>query len=1271
MAYDTKGITIEINGDGSGFEKTLRKIKAETQGLDKELSKVGKAMKSSFNSKGTGIELFIQKQGLLQTKYANLLKQEQAYRQALDATRATYQENLAAFGEFDSRTQAAAQNVQYLESELAILHSKLDAVGSSVLTCGTHMMAFHQHLGNVATAAEKAYQKLKPISLLSAGVIAAATAQTVAFEDAWVGVTKTVDGTPEQMEALNSGLKDLALNTASSYEQLAGFAELGGQMGVATDSMLTFTETVAMLGDTTNIAGEEAAQSLAQIANIMVDASDRTADYYERFGSTVVDLGNNFATTEADIVQMTQRLATAGRQVGMSTPQVMALATALGSMGIKAAEGGGSMSKLIKEIQQSVSKGGEGLEDFAATAGMTAEQFAQAWRDDAGSAFATFLEGIGKSGDVTGKLAELGIEEIRMSNATGALAQSTDLYTDALARADSAWESNTAMMTEAEKRYGTTKTALLQALEAIKQAGASLGESFAPTLKDIAVMVKDAAKWFAELPAPIKDTVAKMLLLGAAAAPAAKGISLVATGGQKVIETMFGLSGTAGKIAKIFGQTEKATARTAAAMGGYAKEALTAAAANGEATVSWAGLLGPAGSYLAILGAMGAALGIAVVAGNAWKDNIIEQKRETDAIYDANCRLIESSQEYSNSAKKHTEAAKNTAVEYKKNAEYASYLTDAITNLTSKENLSSVEKGRLKSAIEELNRIYPELGWSYDEASGKIKDETGALIDNTDKIRENVAAAEEAARQKALAKAFEETSAAAMEQKMAYDAASQSLTYANGEVTRLTKEYAAMTKGTAESEAKSRELTAATDLQAQARQRMNELQIDGVEANRMHLESLMQLDGGLDAIGPSMQAKYEEMIHASEQAGIQIPQKLSEGIQNGSAQPQAALQYMANLDVLNGMVDSSGMIGGAIPVSVANGILTNCGTVQEASFALNNLIQFSQAVANANLAGNQIPAGLIEGIASGAIGVDEAVKALGNGSVENLLRQAEYSAAGKSNADAYSNAQTQGVQQGSTQAASAGASAFNGGKISSAAGQEGSKAASKYGEGVQKIPGKTGTVLSDTASRFGGSSVPGAAGSMATSSAGAVQRGFSPIPGYAQAAYEGAKAWIDKIISMTNQNYTVKVTKEIKTVETKGERTVQSNSPLYRVMSLANPAGLFASASADPIANEANMGYAARNAVSPTTQAIQSAIDAQQGIVVGNQMQIASLSRKMDAVLERLTAVDFDGYLSTIAKNTAETQMVMDRRTIGKLIAPDVAKANNLDAAIRAKLTGG
>lgn len=338
---------------------------------------------------------------------------------------------------------------------------------------------------------------------------------------------------------------------------------------------------------------------------------------------------------------------------------------------------------------------------------------------------------------------------------------------------------------------------------------------------------------------------------------------------------------------------------------------------------------------------------------------------------------------------------------------------------------------------------------------------------------------------------------------------------------------------------------------------------------------------------------------------------------------------------------------------------------------MGNLVEFSQAVANANLAGRDIPAGLIEGVASGAIGVEEAVTALGNGSVDKLLKQAEYSAAGKSNADAYSTSQTQGVKQGSDQAASAGASAFNAGKISNAAGKEGQQASTKYNTGIKTMPGKTGTVLSDTTAKFGGSSVPGAAGSMGSSATSAFQRNIAGIPSAAQTAYNDAKYWLDRTQALTRQSFTVKVTKEVKIIETKGEKTVRANTPLYNVMSLANPESLYSAAKAAPVANEANMGYAARNAVNPTTHAIQSAIDAQRGVVAGNQMQIANLSRKMDAVLERLTAVDFDGYLSAIAKNTADTQIVMDRRTVGKLLAPDVAKANDFDAAIRKKLTGG
>lgn len=1276
MAFNTKGITIDIGGDASGFEKAMRKTKHEVQGLDRELSKVSRAMKSSFNSNATGMDLFISKQGLLQNKYANLIKQMSNVKQAIATNEELWKQQAAAFGENSAEAMETAQHLEYLRAEEALLKSQLDQVSASMLTCSTGMMKMHQHLGNVASAAEKAANALKPISMISAAGIAGATAAAINFEDAWVGVTKTVDGTPEQMAAINSGLKDLALNTASSYENLAHYAELGGQMGVATDSILGFTKTIAMLGDTTNIVGEEAAESLAHMANIMVDKGQRTTDYYERFGSTVVDLGNNFATTESEIVDMATRLATAGRQVGMTTPQVLALSTALSSMGIKAAAGGGSMSKLMKQIQVAVSTGSESLQDYADTAGMTAEQFAKAWRDDAGTAFMKFLEGIGKSEDVAAKLAELGIEEVRMSNAAGALAQSTDVYSDALGRANQAWSENTAMVIEAEKRYATTKTALLQAWEAIKQAGASLGESFAPTVKELAVVVKDLAKWFSELPAPVKDAVAKMLIFGAALSPTAKGISKVASFGQKLIEFFFSASGGAttlarglSKIAPNLFSMSRATSNTAKHMGAYAASALEAADSTEAANVSFAGLLGTTGSVVVGLAAVAAGV---LTAAKVIKDNMVsaihEEIKAAGGADAAHAALIDSSREYAQEAQNQADAAKQVMVSYETNAAAADMLANKIQYLNGIENLSATQKAQLKQAVDELNRIYPELNLSVDENTGHVNGNTDALAQNLEQAKKN-------AKERALLEASQKQLEAITQQKMAYDNARASLGYWNQQVKDATaaQQEAARTYGAGSEQylEAGKRVTSATNEQVLAQQALKDILAEGAISWSDYFSTINNMGGEASKLNQTLITEFQGMIQQASQAGIQIPESIKQGIESGSMAPTEAIQYMTAMMNYMDMVSAAGETGTAIPTTMASEILANAGSAQEAANMLNNMIQFQQALEAANLAGRAIPMDMAAGIASGTISVQEAINMLSHGSAEGLNKSGEYAAAGKGNADAYSNAQTSGVKAGTEQSLAAMTSAFLSGKASSAAGTEGQRSASKFNEGISKIPGKTGTVLSDTTARFGGSGVPGAAGSMGTRATSAFERGISGIPAAAQTVYNQTKTIIDQIQKLTNRTFTVKVTKEVKTVETKGERTVQSNSPLYRVMSLANPAGLFASASADPIANEANMGYVARNAVSPTTQAIQSAIDAQQGIVVGNQMQIASLSRKMDAVLERLTAVDFDGYLSTIAKNTAETQMVMDRRTIGKLIAPDVAKANNLDAAIRAKLTGG
>lgn len=48
---------------------------------------------------------------------------------------------------------------------------------------------------------------------------------------------------------------------------------------------------------------------------------------------------NHFATTERDIVAMTNRLAAGGKLAGMTTQDILGLATAMSSVGIEAEAG--------------------------------------------------------------------------------------------------------------------------------------------------------------------------------------------------------------------------------------------------------------------------------------------------------------------------------------------------------------------------------------------------------------------------------------------------------------------------------------------------------------------------------------------------------------------------------------------------------------------------------------------------------------------------------------------------------------------------------------------------------------------------------------------------------------------------------------------------------------------------------------------------------------------------------------------------------------------
>lgn len=310
-----------------------------------------------------------------------------------------------------------------------------------------------------------AVKGLTAATAATATFVVAATKAGIDFESAFAGVKKTVDATDEELAQLRTGILDMSKEIPLAANEIAGIAEAAGQLGIKTENLLGFTEVMANLGVSTNMSADEAATALARLANI----TQMPQDQFDRLGSTVVALGNNFATTESEIVDMALRLAGTGSQVGLTEDQILSFSAALSSVGLQAELGGSAFSRVFKMMQLATETEGEALEAFAAVAGMSASEFKRAFEEDAASAMIAFVAGLGNA-EQHGMTA-IGVLE-NMSAVEGLSALSTVAVSDALLRAagssevmaealqvgSQAWEENTALTNEASQRYETLES---------------------------------------------------------------------------------------------------------------------------------------------------------------------------------------------------------------------------------------------------------------------------------------------------------------------------------------------------------------------------------------------------------------------------------------------------------------------------------------------------------------------------------------------------------------------------------------------------------------------------------------------------------------------------------------------------------------------------------------------------------------------------------------------------------------------------------------------
>lgn len=675
--------------DIAPFMTNTRQLKTYMKGVDSSL----KAVENSFKGQKTNLNN-------LKTTYNQTGQSLKAYQSLLKQQSEKYNQLKAAIGDLNSakseeRAQlvgarsemvATAAKVAELQNkysslgrEIAIQSSPFSQLGNTLVDSGNKLSNFGDKASKIGSSISGVGKSLTVglTTPIVAGV-GAVVKSAISWESAFAGVKKTNDevvGSNGQVvysyADLENGLRNLATTLPSSHQEIAGVAEAAGQLGIQTPNVVSFTKTMIDMGESTNMSAETAATALAKYANI----TQMSQSQFSNLGSAIVDLGNNFATTESDITEMALRLAGAGHQIGLSQGDILGLSTALSSVGIEAEMGGSAFSKVMVNMQVAAATGISGMEDltaktgmsrrelelmasnnskdfkaladsigmttdemtkimdassnlenFAKIAGMSSQEFKKAFETDAVGAIGKFVDGLGHAEEhgttAIQLLNDMGISEVRLRDALLRAGNASDLFKNAVDRGNKAFSENTALTNEANKRYETTESKLKTLKNKVIDTAITFGGPFVDALSDaleagtpLIESASNLAKQFSKLDKEQQQQIIKWGLIAASAGPAlsilGKGISVVGSVSKGIGTVTKALGNGLKKIGE-FSAGMQAVGSSASGI-----EAVGASAATAEGSV--AGLSGAVGLLpnplgLVVGGAAALAGGLVVLA---------------------------------------------------------------------------------------------------------------------------------------------------------------------------------------------------------------------------------------------------------------------------------------------------------------------------------------------------------------------------------------------------------------------------------------------------------------------------------------------------------------------------------------------------------------------------------------------------------------------------------------------------------------------------------
>jgi len=349
-------------------------------------------------------------------------------------------------------------------------------------------------IGRLASVSKGASKTLIVLGLAAAAAAIGVAITTAAvlkgvgafaqYEEALVKVGKVADLEGEQLSALGVVFANLSTRIPVAATELLQFAEVAAQLGIrGTQNLTIFAITMAKLAAASDLAGEEGARSLVRIAQLTnFDISN-----VDKLASAMVELGNNFATTESRIATTAQRVAQELSPIEPLAQDVLALGTAISALGIRSERGATALGRIFITFREKVLDGGKAVESLALITGKSTEELRKL---AIASEPKEILNLIAATGNARAVIKALGIVSTETTGVITTLSNNIDLVNEAFDRADT--RTTIALNKEAAKAFATLNSRVAKLRNTIKAAFVLIGEKFAPAIARLVDVTKEA-----------------------------------------------------------------------------------------------------------------------------------------------------------------------------------------------------------------------------------------------------------------------------------------------------------------------------------------------------------------------------------------------------------------------------------------------------------------------------------------------------------------------------------------------------------------------------------------------------------------------------------------------------------------------------------------------------------------------------------------------------------------------------------------------------------